>query len=189
MSVRSRPTFQLQAGQSRQKAYSNKKGTPELTGQLPAADKALDELHTARREWDSDRAERAIAVLVRSKGSTEVLEPLWHYTGRDWGFIGHMAIVVANSSRLLETIGWQHAEHVLRYLVQGLAGWGPERAHHSDVLPYWTSLQRVEKTVCRLPGNWAEDQGSAGLTKDLLTLLREGKGDEDLGKGVRNRIR
>ena len=146
-------------------------------------------MHTALREWDSDRAERAIVALARSKGSTEVLEPLWHYTGRDWGFIGHMAIVVANSSRLLETIGWQHAEPVLRYVVQGLAGWGPEHAHHPDVQPYWANLQRIEKVIRRLPGNWAEDQGSAGLTKDLLTLLREGKGDEDLGKGVRNRIR
>jgi hypothetical protein len=169
-----------------QKAYPNKKGTPELTGKLPAADKALGELHTALREWDSDRAERAIVALARSRGSTEVLEPLWHYAGRDWGFIGHMAILVANSCRLLETIGWRHAEPVLRYVVQGLAGWGPEHAHHADVQPYWTNLQRVEQAVRRLPGNWAEDHGNAGLTKDLLSLLREGKGEEACDLAVRH---
>jgi hypothetical protein len=169
-----------------QKAYPNKKGTPELTGKLPAADKALDELHTALREWDSERAERAIVALARSKGSAEVLEPLWHYAGRDWGFIGHMAILVANSCRLLETIGWQHAEHVLRYVVQGLAGWGPGHAHHPDVQPYWANLQRIEKVIRRLPGNWAEDQGNAGLTRDLLTLLREGKGGEACDLAVRH---
>ena len=171
-----------------QKSYPDKqmRGTRELTGQLPAAEKAIDELHTALREWDTDRAERAIVSLARSKGSTEVLEPLWYYAGRDWGFIGHMAILVANSCRLLETIGWQHAEHVLRYVVQGLAGWGPEHAHHADVQPYWANLQRIEKTVRRLPGNWAEDQGNTGLTKGLLTLLREGKGDEACDLAVRH---
>src|SRR5262245_22790213 len=109
-----------------QKAYPNKKGTPELTGKLPTAEPAADELHAALKEWDADRAERAVVALARSRGSAAVLEPLWHYAGRDWGFIGHMAILVANSVRLLETIGWQHAEHVLRYVVQGLAGWGKE---------------------------------------------------------------
>jgi hypothetical protein len=96
-----------------------------------------------------------------------------------------MAILVANSCRLLETIGWQHAEHVLRYVVQGLAGWGPEHAHHADVQPYCANVQHVEKAVRRLPGNWAEDQGNAGLTKDLLNLLREGKGNEACNLTVR----
>ena len=116
--------------------------------------------------------------LARSKGSAEVLEPLWYYAGRDWGFIGHMAILVANSCRLLETIGWQHAEHVLRYVVQGLAGWGKEHAEHADVRPYWANLRRVENAAGRLPGDWAEGRGNEGLTKDLLALLRDGKGDE-----------
>jgi hypothetical protein len=181
------PAFYALSGfKGGQKAYPNKKGTPKLTGKLPAADKALDELHTALREWDPDRAERAIVALARSKGSREVLEPLWHYAGRDWGFIGHMAILVANSNRLLETIGWRHAEPVLRYVVQGLAGWGPEHAHHSDVQPYWANLQRIDKVMRRLPGNWAEDRGNAGLTKDLLTLLREGKGDEACDLAVKH---
>ena len=62
-------------------------------------------------------------ALIRSHGTASVLEPPWHYSGRDWGFIGHMAILVANSFRLLEAIGWQHAEHVLRYVIAALAGW------------------------------------------------------------------
>jgi hypothetical protein len=173
------PAFQALSGfKGGQKAYPNKKGTPELTGKLPAADKAPDELHTALREWDSDRAERAIVALARSKGSTAVLEPLWHYAGRDWGFIGHMAILVASSCRLLETIGWQHAEHVLRYVVQGLAGWGKSHADDPDVRPYWGNLKRVEKIVARLPGDWAGEKSNEGLTKELVTCLREGKGDE-----------
>jgi hypothetical protein len=161
-----------------QKAYPNKKGTPELTGKLPTAAKAADELNAALKEWDSDWAERAVVALIRSRGSAAVLEPLWNYAGQNWGFIGHMAILVANSVRLLDTIGWQHAEHVLRYVVQGLAGWGREYATDADVQPYWSNLPRVAKAVGRLPGDWAEGQGNEGLTKDLLVLLRDGQGEE-----------
>jgi hypothetical protein len=64
------PAFYALSGfKGGQKAYPNKKGTPELTGKLPAADKALNELHTALGEWDSDRAERAIVALARSRGA------------------------------------------------------------------------------------------------------------------------
>src|SRR5919201_3551893 len=97
------------------------------------------------RGWDPDRAERAVVALARSAGTAAVLEPLWHYAGRDWEFIGHKAILVANSCRLLETIGWQHAEHVLRYVVAALAGNSPERAKSPDVQPYVDNLPRVEK--------------------------------------------
>src|SRR4029453_3293988 len=70
------------------------------------------------------RASRRRPGAVARAGSVPVLAPVGHYAGRDWGFIGHMAILVASSVRLLDTIGWQHAEHVLRYVVQGRAGWG-----------------------------------------------------------------
>src|SRR5262249_31573341 len=144
-------------------------------GSLPAAAKATAELHAAMREWEPDRAERAIVAMVRSLGTAAVLEPLWHYAGRDWGFIGHMAILVANSCRLLETIGWQHAEPVLRYVVAALAGWGKQHAAEPDVQPYWANLECVEREVGRLPANWAEGNGNPGLTKDLLAAIREGK--------------
>src|SRR5262249_37311672 len=149
-----------------QKAYPNKKGTPALTGKLPVAEKAVEELHAAMTEWDADRAERAVVALARSRGSAAVLEPLWHYAGRDWDFIGHLAILAANSFRLLETIGWQHAEHVLRYVVQGFAGGGKDRAGHADVRPYLANLPRVAKAAGRLPGDWAQSEGNEGLTKD-----------------------
>src|SRR5262245_12493954 len=173
------PAFYALSGfKAGQKAYPNKKGTPALAGKPSAAEKAAEELDAALKEWDADRAERAVVTLARSRGSAAVLEPLWHNAGRDWGFIGHMAILVANSGRLLETIGWQHAEHVMRYVVQGLTGWGKQHAEHSDVRPYWMNLTRVEKAVGHLPGDWAETQGNDGLTKDLLSLVREGKVDE-----------
>lgn len=158
--------------------YPNKRGTRTLSGVLPIAKNATEEFHIAMREWESDRAERAIVAMSRSLGTSAVLDPLWHYTGRDWGFIGHNAILVANSCRLLETIGWQHAEHVLRYVVAALTGWGKQHAEHPDVLPYWANLKRIESAVDQLPVDWAESKANEGLTKELLTSIREGKSDE-----------
>jgi hypothetical protein len=180
--------YALTSFKGTQKVWGNKKGTPELTGKLPVAEQAADELHAAMREWEPERAERAIVALARSRGRPDVLEPLWHYACRTWGFIGHMAILVANSSRLLETIGWQHAEHVLRYVVQGLAGWGKEHAETRDVQPYWANLKRVESAVRQLPGDWAGANGNEGLTKDLVALIREGKQGETCDVAVRQLI-
>jgi len=161
-----------------QQIYQNRPGTSRFTGTPPAAEHAATEFQAAMEEWEPDRAESAIVALVRTQGRAAVLEPLWYYAGRDFGFIGHLAILVANSCRLLETIGWQHAEHVLRYVVAALAGWGKEHAHHSDMQPYWANLERIKPVVNRLPGNWAESEGHAGFTTDLVALLREGKVDD-----------
>lgn len=161
-----------------QEVYPNRVQTTALNGSLPAPGKAVDELRASMTKWDSDRAERAVVALLRSQGTRQVLEPLWHYAGRDWRFIGHMAILVANSSRLLETIGWRHAEHVLRYVVGGLAGWPRDDAAGPDKQPYPANLERVKRAVSQLPGDWAGNAANAGLTITLLGLFREGKGNE-----------
>ena len=44
----------------------------------------------------------------------------WRYGARDFRDIGHKAIFVANSYRTLVTIGWRHAEPILRSLAYAL---------------------------------------------------------------------
>ena len=85
-----------------------------LTGPLPAADKAAAEFHDAMQRLDSEHSERATIALARSEGARQAFGLFWHYGCRDSSFIGHRAIGVANCWRALETIGWQHAEPVLR---------------------------------------------------------------------------
>lgn len=170
--------YALDSFKRMQEVYPNRLQTTVLTGPLPAPEKAAEELHVAMREWDPDRAERAVVALLRSQGTRQVIEPLWHYAGRDWRFIGHMAILVANSSRLLETIGWRHAEPVLRYVVGGLAGWPRDDAEGPDKQPYPANLERVKRAVSQLPGDWAGNAANTGITTTLLGLVREGKGNE-----------
>jgi hypothetical protein len=187
--------YALSSFKGTQRAYPTRRngtqviqGTPPLRGVLPPENHAEDELHGAMREWDPDRAELAVVALARSRGTAAVLEPLWHYAGRDWEFIGHKAILVANSCRLLETIGWQHGEHILRYVVAALAGGGRKRAEHADVRPYRANLQRVEMAARRLPGGWAASAGDTAFTRDLVALLREGKGEEACDTAVRRLV-
>ena len=52
--------------------------------------------------------------------ATEVFELFARYGCRDFRDIGHKAIFVANSYRTLQTIGWRHAEPVLRSLAYAL---------------------------------------------------------------------
>src|SRR5688572_9174315 len=54
-----------------------------LRGSLPAAQKAWDEFHAAMEDWDSERADRAMVALVRSRGASEITEGLWRYGARD----------------------------------------------------------------------------------------------------------
>ena len=67
-------------------------------------------------DWDEGAADAAVAALARSASAGEVFEMLWRYGARDWRSIGHKAIFVSNSWRALQSIGWQHAEPVLRSL-------------------------------------------------------------------------
>ncbi|MBM3794658.1 MAG: hypothetical protein FJW31_11435 [Acidobacteria bacterium] len=86
----------------------------------PSKASAAD-LAAAMEAWDLERAEQAAAALARSGAKpAAVFEQLWKYGARDYRNIGHKAIFTANACRTLETIGWQHAEPVLRSLALGL---------------------------------------------------------------------
>ena len=98
-----------------------------IAGSLPVGDRAADELKAAMEAWDQERAERAAAGMARHGSAAAAFQLLRRYGARDYRNIGHKAIYVANASRTLETIGWQHAEPVLRSLVLSLLDFGKER--------------------------------------------------------------
>src|SRR5438552_13694032 len=89
-------------------------------GKLPSASQAKNRFVEAMDNWDEAGADRAIASLVRNAGATEVIELFWRYGARDFRDIGHKAIYAANSWRTLQTIGWRHAEPVMRSLAYAL---------------------------------------------------------------------
>lgn len=140
-----------------------------LAGALPAADKAGADLHEAMKRLDIDRAERAIVALARTEGPQQTMELLWRYGCRDCGMIGHRAISLASCWRVLESIGWQHAEPVLRFVVRDLMG---------EDRYYKINVARAEAQWKKLPFAWATGNGDTGATRELFALMRQGKSEE-----------
>lgn len=150
-----------------------------VRGTLPSAESAWKEFRAAMDAWDEERADRAVAALVRSKGAQEVIEGMWRYGARDYRNIGHKAIFAANSWRTLETIGWQHAEPVMRSLVLGMLDFGlKERVNgyaYEDQC-YLANAALAKASAPKLPGGWAgESMGEGKGAEEILASIREGK--------------
>lgn len=155
---------------------------------LPSPSRAWDEFHDAMNDWDEEKADGAITVLVREKSPEEIFEGLWEYGARDYRNIGHKAIFVAHARRTLEVIGWQHAEPTLRSLVLGLLDFGKTSALNGYAFEdqcYRTNVERVKGAKGALPGDWAGGRGNSTATEELLAPLRQGKTEEACDHAVR----
>src|SRR5207253_6181804 len=87
---------------------------------VPPAGRAREAFLAAMDRWDESAADAATAGLARTAGANEIYELFFRYGARDFRSIGHKAIFVGHSWRLLQFIGWQHAEAVLRSLAFAL---------------------------------------------------------------------
>lgn len=156
-----------------QQEISPKPFLEPLTGPFPASENAEAEFHEAMRRFDRDQAERALIALARSEGARQAIEQLWAYGCRDVSFIGHRAIAVANCERTLETLGWQHAELVLRFVVRELYFLNG----HQDGY-YEPNTARVERSLAKLPAGWAGGEADRGATLELFAALRRGESEQ-----------
>ncbi len=146
-----------------------------LRGTLPSAGQAPAEFAASMEAWDMERAERAIVALVRSRGAAEVFRLLWRYGARDYRNIGHKAIYVANAYRTLETIGWQHAEPVLRSMVLSLLDFGKEQQVNGYALEdqtYSGNVQRLKESFAKLGADWAAGTSEESATRAMLKTMR-----------------
>lgn len=143
----------------------------ELRGAMPAAEKAAAELASAMERFDADKAERAVVTLARNQGARQTMEQFWVYGLRSLGAGGHAAIMVANTFRALETLGWQEAEQTLRFVVQDLFLLGSEKPD-----PFWVANSaRVDRHLEKLPPTWTGGTSDQAATRALFSLLRNGK--------------
>jgi hypothetical protein len=118
--------------------------------------------------WDVTCADVAVAALCRSAGAAEVMEPLWRFGLRDARNIGHKAIFTMQCWRTLQTIGWQHAEPVLRSLAYALLDLqGDAKPEPSG--PYLANVENAKK----VREGWQAGKRDAGATCTLLEALRQ----------------
>ena len=143
-----------------------------LTGALPTSEKSESEFHEAMRQRDTEGAERAVTALARSAGGRQAFDILWQYGCRDGSLIGHRAIAVTNSWRTLETVGWQHAEPVLRFVVYNLltTNGSPDRY-------YQPNLARTDQILRKAPLGWAGGVPDRAATLELFAELRQGQSE------------
>ncbi len=135
---------------------------------LPKTQRAREEFVRAMEVWDSEAADAAVAALCRTSGAAQTMEPIWRMAVRDQRDIGHKAIFAAQSWRTLQTIGWEHAEPVLRSLVFGMLDLrGDTRPR--PVGPYETNLENAGK----VREGWQIGRDDSGATKGLLQVMRQ----------------
>ncbi len=139
-------------------------------GILPSEEKAEAEFHVGLDQMDYAKAESALICLMRSQGIHRVMELLWAYGAKDCVDIGHNAIALSSVWRALPTIGWQHAEPILRWVLERLICQGDTT--------YRPNRERVAQALHTLPGGWAANRSDPRLTRALLALMRDLKVEE-----------
>ncbi len=127
----------------------------------------------AMDRWDENAADASAAALADGASPDQCFEILAHYAARDIRSIGHKAIYVANGWRTLETIGWQHAQPVLRSIAYALLA-----REGSDPLKGDARVDRPWRRNRELAGvirdDWQAGRADSGATAELLGLLRQG---------------
>lgn len=145
---------------------------------LPAPDKARAAFIQAMDRWDEPAADAAVAALARSAGANEVFELFCRYGARDFRSIGHKAIFVANAFRTLQTIGWQHAEPVLRSLAYALLNHNGEPNPADNDLGPDRPGRRNQDLVKTIRPDWRTGKVDDGATREMLAVLHGGSNDE-----------
>jgi hypothetical protein len=149
---------------------------PVDEARLPDAPQAQRAFRQAMDAWDEAAADAAVARLARTAGFDQVFELLYRYGARDFRSIGHKAIFVANTQRVLPQVGWRHAEPVLRSLAYALLAHDGDNPARQD-LPADHPWRRNQELATKIPDNWQAGKPSHEATVELLAALRLGTSD------------
>lgn len=161
----------FKTSQARNRQEGNWVMAPVAEGELPAAHRARQSFTDAMDNWDEDATDRAVAVLARTAGAADVFELFWRYSIRDFRSIGHKIIFAAGAWRVLQTIGWRHAEPIVRSLAYALLfheGTNPAR-RDADADRPWRENQR---RLTRIRAEWQNGRTNGTAAGDLLASLR-----------------
>jgi hypothetical protein len=156
---------------------------PVNEAKVPTARKARAAFTEAMDKWDVPAADAAVVGLARTAGAQEVFEIFCRYGARDFRDIGHKAIYVANSWRTLQTIGWQHAEPVLRSLAYAILKHDGTNPSTADLGPDRPG-RRNRELAGRIRADWLDGKPSNEATADLLAVLRQGSEQDAPAKVV-----
>lgn len=137
----------------------------------------------AMERWDADAADRAIVALSRSEDfdASDVFELLFHYGARDLRDIGHKTITVSNCYRVLDVIGWQHRESMLRSTVYALLNHGSEPNPASSDLEADRAGRINIGLIENLSRGWQRGRMDDGATLELNAAIAD-QGPDEIGR-------
>ena len=169
---------QFKSSQARDIEEGNWTMGPVQEDRVPLACLARRDFIQAMDQWDEAKADAAVAALARTAGSNELFDLFCRYGARDFRSIGHKAIYVANAWRTLHTIGWQHAEPVLRSLAYALlnhdGNGNPAQNDFEADRPMRDNLVRVKK----INPEWKNGKLDEQATKEILATLYAGSSSD-----------
>ena len=152
---------------------------------VPTAERARGAFDEAMTRWDEGAADAAVAGLARGAWAQEIFEAFCRFGARDFRDIGHKAIYVANSWRTLQTIGWQHAEPVLRSLAYALLeheGGNPADRDEEADRPGRINAERARE----IKAGWqlGTSDAATGASHEMLEAVRGANWDESSARAV-----
>jgi hypothetical protein len=142
---------------------------------VPRKGKAREAFVAAMESWDEEAADPAAAGLARSCGPDEVFELLWQYGARDYRYIGHKSIFLANGWRTLQYAGWQHAEGVVRSLARAMTAYFHEQGHPNQTNQLADrSWRQNRKLATTIRAGWQSGKPDGGAGAAFSATLRRG---------------
>ncbi len=145
---------------------------------VPRPHQAVQQLRQALQGWNEAAADAAVAGLCRGHSSQTAFDTLAEFAARDFRSIGHKVIYLANSFRTLQTIGWQHAEPVLRSLTYAMLNHtGEPNPANSDLDPDRDGRDNWQR-IAEIRPAWLDGKQDSAATAELLTALREVSSDD-----------
>lgn len=180
----------FKSSQARNRSEGDWRMVPVREADLPKESQAKKTFLDGMLGWDPEQADRGIVAWSRTVGAAEVFEPFWMLGARDFRDIGHKAIYAANAWRTLQTIGWRHAEPVLRSLAYAMLdheGTNPAKRDDWRDRPGRDNLARLEK----MPPLRFDGKREPAVSQELLRALRTVSAseasklvEEHLGRGT-----
>ena len=150
---------------------------------IPAGSALRDSFHQSMKNWDEGLADVSAAGIARQFGAGETLELFAAYAARDFRSIGHKPIFLANAWRTLQTIGWEHAEPILRSLAYAMLNHnGEPNPAGNDLAPdrSWKMNSTLLKDV---RADWEHGRVDDSAVRELIAVLHTGT-PEDAARSV-----
>jgi hypothetical protein len=169
----------FKGGQAQNKKESGWRMKPVDESNVPPARNALKLFSEAMEQWDEAKADVAAAGVARHCTEGQAFDAFAKYGCRDYRDIGHKIIFVANAFRTLQTIGWHHAEPVLRSLALAILKRDGDAKPTGDKPADRVGIRSAELAK-ELGVNWNEGTVKPDAVPDLLAVLRQGS-DADVG--------